>query len=177
MATTPIHGLPLTDQTMAPDGPTQMDALANAIDGMLSTYSTSTPSHQDGLLWYNPTTLTLSISFGSTWITISKPPTFGGTALIGSYDPSKRIERLAARKISTCDSTGMTADTLMPTGTSAILCVTFGMNLVTGHTVLFRTDLSSTSNARFQLRSSDSPYAAMGGGTNYDFSHVLYFQQ
>ena len=177
MATTPLHGLPLIDQTFGCDVPTDMDNLSTAVDGHLSYYNSSPPPHADGLLWYNPTTLTLSVSFGSTWITISKPPTFGGTALIGSYDPSKRIERLAARKISTCDSTGMTADTLMPSGTSAILCVTFGMNLVTGHTVLFRTDLSSTSNARFQLRSSDSPYAAMGGGTNYDFSHDLYFQQ
>lgn len=101
--------------------------------------------------------------------------TFGGSALIGTYDATKPVLDYVARKTGISDGSGMATTTAMPAGTTAILAVDLGMNLVTGHTILFRTDLSSASSAVFQLRNSASPYATLTA-TAYDFNHTIHYQ-
>lgn len=67
-STTSIHGLPYPSETDAPDGPTQIQALAAALDLTLPVSSTSTPSSTpNGLAWLNPTTGVLEVSDGSAW--------------------------------------------------------------------------------------------------------------
>lgn len=101
---------------------------------------------------------------------------FGGTPLIGAYDPTKPIRKIGARKIGNSDAGSLTAPTLLPAGTTALLWVDLGMNLITGQTIDVRTDLSTLASVAFQLRNEASPYAALPN-TQYDFNHTIWYQQ
>jgi hypothetical protein len=100
---------------------------------------------------------------------------FGGTPLYGTYDATKPIRHFLARKVGTSDAAGMCAVSTMPSGTTVILSATTGMNLVTGHTILLRTDITLPVTATFQLRNSATPYAALAT-TAYDFNHDIAYQ-
>ena len=102
--------------------------------------------------------------------------TFAGAAISGTYNSTKPIHHLIARKIGTsATTTGYSNATPMPTGTTTILAVTLGMGMVTGHTILLRSDIGLPSNLTFQIRDSASPYNPIGG-IAYDFSHDIAYQ-
>jgi len=101
---------------------------------------------------------------------------FSGTPLIGTYDSTKPIRHYLARKTGTsATTTGYATVTTMPAGVTAILGVTFGMNAVVGHTILYRADASSVTSIVFQVRDAASPYGALGG-VAYDFNHDIAYQ-
>lgn len=99
---------------------------------------------------------------------------FTGTALLGAYSSTKLIQKFGGRLSGTSDASGERSIGL-PAGATSLLLVTLGMNLITGQTILVRTDIISLSTLVFQLRSSATPYGALAT-TTYDFSFVAWYQ-
>jgi len=101
--------------------------------------------------------------------------TFAGTPLWGTYDATKPIRHFLVRKVGTSDASGYATASTIPSGATVILSATTGMNLVTGHTILLRTDITLPATATFQLRNSATPYALLAA-TAYDFNHDIAYQ-
>ncbi|HJQ00076.1 MAG TPA: hypothetical protein VJ851_00620 [Jatrophihabitans sp.] len=133
----------------------------------------------DGTAIYREDTNNIEVYNGASWDVWWSPVAlegFGGTPLNGAYDATKPIRKLVARKLGNSDASGLTTATGLPAGTTALLAVDLGMNLITGQTILVRTDLSNLSSVVFQLRNAASPYAALAT-TAYDFNHTIWYQK
>jgi hypothetical protein len=128
---------------------------------------------------YSPTTgdvvVVMSIDgdhivLGSIAMTPDRLEVFSGNELLGTYDDTKPIRHLVSRRQGTSDGTnGLASGAVFPTETTAVLSITFGMNFVAGHTIIVRTDLSTLTLVRFQLRNSASPFGGLIN-TVYDFN-------
>lgn len=100
--------------------------------------------------------------------------TFGGTPILGTYNPLKPIQHALARKVGTSDAAnGLATATTIPLAT-AILSVTLGMQGA-GHSIMTRTDVTTSTSVVFQTRSITAPGVAIPS-VAYDFSHDIAYQ-